>query len=480
MNFADAMRAQTNTTRTENGARAYTTTGSANLDLFARIGGLRRAGEYEILSAWRAARAEDSTLADNMILYARNIREGGIGERRIAKILLRELAQYDPEKVLRNFQTIADAGRWDDLWFAFENTSVEGAMWNFVRKQFIADAQAMKNGESVSLLAKWMPSVNTSSAETRRLARKICRTFGLSEKTYRKTLSALRKHIDVVEKKMSAQDFAKINYEAVPSVAMTRYRSAFGRHDFARFDSYLKAVNKGEAKINSGVSYPYELIKPYMQGRGIDQTLEAQWKALPNYVDGEYNVVVMSDVSGSMSGQPMEVSVSLGIYFAEHNKGAYENMFMTFTDIPKLYELNPNTPVYNRVREVKSHVGYNTNLDGALKEIYRIASQCREVPKALVVISDGEIDYFCSRHDVDSIVSKWQQMYAEIGLQAPKIIMWNVESRGSRFLEKKSNAGISYISGASAATFKELTTLITMDAETAMRKILMKPQFCWA
>jgi hypothetical protein len=479
-NFADALRNQSNQTRTENGALAYSTTGGLCLDLFARLGGLRNASENEVIRLWREARNEDKTLADNMILYARNIREGGIGERKIAKILLRELAKTEPEKIVRNFNTIVNAGRWDDLWLAFEGTSVEGSMWNFVRMQFVKDVKDMKANKPVSLLGKWLPSINTSSADTRRRAKRVCQMFSLTEKTYRKTLSALRKYIDVVEKKMSSQDFNKINYEAVPSVAMTRYRSAFGRHDFERFDKYIQAVNKGTAKINAGVSFPYELIRPYTSyTTREDAVLEAQWKALPNFVEGNHNVIVMSDVSGSMSGTPMDVSVSLGIYFAERNTGAYQNLLMAFTDIPKLYELNPNSSLLSRVKTVKSHCGYNTNLDGALKSIFDTAVRVHEAPEALVVISDGEIDYFCSRHDVDSIVSKWQKEYARFGLKAPKIIMWNVESRGNRFLEKKNNAGIAYISGSSAATFKELSTLISMDAETAMREILMKPQFCW-
>jgi phosphatidate phosphatase APP1 len=57
--------------------------------------------------------------------------------------------------------------------------------------------------------------------------------------------------------------------------------------------------------------------------------------------------------------------------------------------------------------------------------------------------------------------------------------MWNVASRGSRYLAKKDDVGIAYISGSSASTFKELTTLIAMDAVTAMKMILSKPQFQW-
>lgn len=489
-NFANSFRNQTNVTYTENGAKVYSTTGNAVLNLFARIGGMRKATEGELNRMYLDARNTDKELADNLILYARNIREGGIGERRIARTLLKTLALKDPAKVARNLDTIVSAGRWDDL-FVLEGTSVETEALDFMKAQFRKDITGMTNKESISLLAKWLPSPNTSSAETRRLARKVYTYFGINERTYRKTLSALRKYLDVVEKKMSANDFSLIDYQAVPSVAMTRYRSAFGRHDYERFDKYINAVTKGQAKINASVSYPYDLITPYINQcggwcsrgvRNVDKVLEAQWKALPNYVEGNHNVIVMSDVSGSMfceNNRPIATSVSLGIYFAERNTGAYKNLFLTFTDEPSLYELDPNATVASRVNEVMSHVGYNTNLDGAFDAIFRTAVNCGEAPEALVIISDGEIDSFCSRRDVDSIVEKWQRKYAERGLVAPKLIMWNVCSRGNRFISKAGNPGIAYVSGSSAATFKELTTLITMDAVTAMTEILTKPQFCW-
>jgi hypothetical protein len=289
---------------------------------------------------------------------------------------------------------------------------------------------------------------------------------------------------------MSANQFEEIEYDKVPSVAMTRYRSAFGRHDYERFNSFIQAALKGETKINASVSYPYDLIKPYIQQRysgwsmrdniRVDDVLEAQWKALPNYVEGNHNVIAMADISGSMlsdNQQPMATSVSLSIYFAERNTGAYKNLMMTFSQNPDFIELNPHDSVAARVKRVTQNAALNTNLDRAFAKIYEIARENNEAPDALVVISDGEIDSYT--RTANSIVAKWRNEYAKIGLVAPKLIMWNVASRGSRYLAKKDDVGIAYISGPSASTFKELTTLIAMDAVTAMKMILSKPQFQW-
>ena len=489
-NFANAMRNKSNWTTTQNGAAVRSTTGSSLLNLFARIGGMRNADEAEFIRMWRDARNENEELADNLVLYSRSIRDGGLGERRISRILLKELAKLNPDKICRNFDTIVEAGRWDDL-YCFEGTKRWKPALVYMRDQFKKDIIDMSNNKPISLLAKWLKSSNTSSIESRRLARETYTAFGISEKKYRKTLSALRKYLDVVEKKMSAQEFAAIDYEKVPSLAMTRYRSAFGKHDFERFDTYIKSVVKGNAKINSSTLYPYDLVKPYTDRWGYwnrnitgDPVIEAQWKALPNYVDGEYDVVCLCDVSGSMMRQPMATSIGLGIYFAEHNKGAYKNLVMSFTDVPSFYELNPNDTLSTRVSQVMSHEGFNTNLDLAFKEIYNMARRTHDVPKALIVISDGELDSYAQRLErngssYEDIAEKWQAEYRSIGLEAPKLIMWNVNSFGNRFITGMENRGVAYVSGSSAATFKELLTLITSDAYSAMIEILSQPAFCW-
>lgn len=490
-NFANTFRNRANWTTTENGAPVRSTTGSSLLNLFARIGGMRNADEKELIRMWLDARNENEELADNLVLYSRGIRNGGIGERRIGRILLRELAKLSPEKVVRNFSTIVETGRWDDL-YCFEGTPVWSAALSYIEKQFRADIIGMKAGEPVSLLVKWLPSPTTSSKETRRLAKVLYKEFGLTERQYRKTLSAMRKYLDIVEKKMSARQFNQINYETVPSVAMNRYRNAFRRQDEERFEEYLASVSKGEKKINSGVLFPYDVARPYVRQCNdswaskvhceYDAVLEEQWKALPNYVEGNHEVLCVCDVSGSMNDNdytPLAISTSLAIYFAERNSGPYRNLTMSFTDIPTLYELNPNDSLATRVEQVNSHTGYNTELVGVFKATLEMAKECGEVPEAIVLISDGEIDDFMRWNDTDSIITTWVKNFNGEGFEFPKVVMWNCASRGNRFLDDKTNPYLSFVSGSSASSFKELTTLITKDAYTAMVEILSKPEFSW-
>lgn len=482
--FADVAKTMGQITYTENGARAWDRSGGGNLlDLFANIGGMRKRIDGDIVSQWQAARKENPELADNLILYARNIRDGGLGERRIGRLLVRQLAFYDPNKIKRNFDLIVDTGRWDDL-YVFIGTPVEGAMWDYLINQFKLDMKNAMENKPISLLGKWAPSISTSSQETRNLAKLTMKKLGMQPREYRKMLAKLRRYLSVLEAKISRGDWDSINFEQVPSLAMKKYLSAFGKHCYEAFGEYKSKLTKGETKVNAATLYPYDLVESILYGRGLYDPIvtEKQWESLPNYVDGSFDVVCMADVSGSMIGRPMATSVGLATYFAQHNKGAYHGLYMSFTNDPHFITLGDNWSLRQCVNHIlHAGVGYSTNLDLAFEAIYQVAYRTGEVPKALVVISDGEIDRwnrpgysYCA-----SIAEKWKKNYANIGMVAPKLILWNVESRGSNKFLAQTHENVAYCSGQSAGVFKNLIDLITKDAYQAMVEILSKPEFSW-
>lgn len=476
MNFTDLFEKKATETTTENGGRAFTTTDSKVLDFFAAIGGMRNRDEDDIVELYLAAREEDKELADKIILWVGSVRDGQ-GERRIRRILMKELAEIDSHKVIRNFETFANLFRYDDL-YAFENTPAERKMWGFLNQKLKADLVAMQEGESISLLAKWLKSINTSSLESKRLAKKFCLVNGWSEKDYRKALSSLRRYSNVVETKMSARKWNCINYETVPSKAMANYNLAFQQHSPERWNDYLERLKEGKTKINSSTLYPYDIVKKI--GAADENILQAQWDSLPNYFDDGYNVIVMADVSGSMlNGQPrpIDVSTSLALYCAQRNQGLYHNYCITFTDEPYFFKFSPNESLEEAIGRLKEDVGYNTNLDGALEEIYRMAEETKECPDALLIISDNEIDYFVEIGFCDSICDKYVKKFKSIGIEPPKIIFWNVANRNGNYLDKVKNPYVNFISGASASTFSNLNTLITCTPYECMVKILDKYEY---
>lgn len=480
-NFVNACKAIANETYTENGAVAYRSTGGgALLDFYAKIGGMRNRDANDIREGWRLARKENEEFADNLILYARDIRNAGLGERRIGRILLKELVRLNPEKVKRNFDTLVNVGRYDDL-FELLDTSIGDDVINFVIAQLMKDIEGVAANAPISLLAKWMPSINTSSKETCARAHRICKVAGIKPRTYRKTLSKLRSYLNVVEVDMSANQWGRIDYEAVPSIAARRYSKAFSNRDAERYGDYMAALEKGEAKVNASVLYPYDIVENILYHKDKTNHIldAAQWNELPNYVSGEYDVVVMADVSGSMWGKPMATSIGLAVYFAQRNKGAYHGLYMTYSRNPEFLEIKDNWDIHRCVNETASRgIGYNTDLDKAFARIYDIAARTREVPKALVVISDGQFDWDCGREDGESIIGKWNRKLRDIGLPETKVISWNVNGRQDNYMAMTTD-NISYCSGAGVGPFKFLTELIEKSAYEAMVEILSRPEFSW-
>lgn len=341
MNFSEALRNESKFTRTENGALALNTTGDACLDLFSTIGSLRNADENRIYALFEEAYKENPLYATKIVFYGRDIR-GGLGERDTFRTLINYIAKNHSEAIINNINLIGEYGRFDDL-YNLCDTPVEDYMWGYIRKTFYEDIEKMNNNEPISLLAKWLKSVNTSSKESNRLGKLTAKKLGLSIKDYRKTLSQLRSYLRVTEKYLTSNNWEDIDYSKVPSNAMLNYRNAFSRHDLDRFTEYLESVKKGNTKINASTLYPYDLVEKVLFNGEQSDVIEAQWDALPDYIEKGTNALVMADVSNSMYGRPLATSIGLALYFAERNKGAYHNLFMTFSNNPKIVSIKGDT-----------------------------------------------------------------------------------------------------------------------------------------
>ena len=200
------------------------------------------------------------------------------------------------------------------------------------------------------------------------------------------------------------------------------------------------------------------------------------YEAWHGYFKEGRNVICCADVSGSMGGMPMAASIGLALYCAQHNSGPYKNLMLTFTDIPKFFEIKDSDSLYDNVRRIRTHVGYNTNMDGMFEAIYEVAKKANESPESLVIISDMEIDRFMRAGACDSIIDKWAKKFNEIGLDCPKLILWNAAARNNTYLTS-GHPYVSFVSGVSAGTFANLSTLIDTSAYDAMIDILNQYEY---
>jgi hypothetical protein len=426
--------------RTENGMKAQKSTMSAIVDLFYIVGSSRG---MNLSRQFETAMQQDEDLALRIALWARDAR-GGAGEREVFKFLLTHLELSRPDFLLNSgfLAKVPELGRWDDL-LVFKDEKIKAKAYGLIKA-------ALESGNG--LCAKWIPRKG-------QVARELREYLHLSPKAYRKTLVGLS---NTVEQKMCAKEFDKINYAHVPSLAMSRYMKAFSKNDAERFVAYRESLKKGETKINAKGVFPYDIIKALRHGAD-SAVCDAQWDALPDYMD-ETNVLPMVDVSGSMEqpvgGNPklscLDVSLSLGLYCSGKNKGAFKDMFLTFSGESELKRVTGT--LSQRMDQMNDQDwGMNTNLHRAFEKVLNLAVKnsvpAADMPSVILILSDMQFDY-CIKFD-DSAMSMIERKYEAAGYKVPVIVFWNISS------SPKDNApvsfdkkGVALVSGCSPAIMK--------------------------
>lgn len=453
---------------TENGAVGYRTTDKELLDLNFAVASLRKMPDFEVVKRFKKAFVEDKMLAMKWLFYSRDCREG-LGERRLFRVVLADLVKSNPEMVIPVINLIPEYGRYDDFWCLLDNEESAVVVYDIVKKQLSEDILKMQDNKPISLLAKWLPSVNASSAKTKAYAKKIYKALKMSEVFYRKTLSTMRKYLDVVEVKMSEKNWSEIKYEAVPSRANLVYNSAFLRNDEERRREYLSKLEKGETKINASVLYPHDIVHKYCSNgyrlSKKDTTIEALWKALPDMVKDCGNTIVVADGSGSMTCPvdlnshvtALEVANALAIYFAEHSSGEFKDKYITFSERPQFVDFSKCDSLHAKLQTALAHNEVaSTNIEKVFDLILTTAvnnhmSQ-EDLPKNILIISDMEFNAatysYRSYNRPDSrLFSVIKKKYENAGYLMPRLVFWNVNSRTGTIPVKENELGVALVSG---------------------------------
>lgn len=484
MSFMNAMQNtlnnEFNVSVTEKGALGYRTSGKELLDLDFAVASLRGMSDAEVVKRFRKAFFEDQITAMKWIFFARDVR-GGLGERRLFRVVLKDLVENNPEMVIPVINLIPEYGRIDDLWCLLDNQESAEVVCKIVDKQLEEDLNNMKENKPISLMAKWMPSVNASSAQTKRYAKQLCKALHVTERQYRKSMSALRKYLDVVEVKMSAKNWSEIKYESVPSRANLIYNGAFLRNDEERRREYLERLEKGETKINASTLYPHDIVHKYCNGisynmKSKDATIEALWKTLPDTVQGCGNTIVVADGSGSMNCNiggntnvtALEVANALAIYFAEHSSGEFKDKYITFSKRPQLVDFSNANSLHDKLKIALAHNECaNTNIEKVFDLILATAIKYNmsqeDMPKNILIISDMEFDScvtsgnssgWSRNRPSQRLFDVIAQRYAVSGYQLPRLVFWNVNSRTGTIPVKENDLGAALVSGFSVNIVK--------------------------
>lgn len=426
--------------------------------MFAMGGSYRNRSDADCINLFINALEENEALAMKCLFYLRDVR-GGQGERRFFRVCFKWLCDNNPEAAKRNLGYLSEYGRWDDLIYATAGTKLEDYALFLIKEQLVLDMES----KTPSLLAKWLPSENASSHKTRKMAIKVRTYLKMTHKEYRKALAELRKRINIVERLMSENRWDEIEFDKIPSKAGLIYKNAFARRDLIakKYETFAKDAN---TKVNAKVLYPYDVAHRAFNCYDKDYNstdrlmIQKYWDALPDYYKGrEENGLAIVDTSGSMSGQPLEVAVSLGAYIAERGHGPFANHFITFSSRPELirFEGVDITDKFHRARRADWEM--NTDLESVFKLLLRTAqkenTRPEDMPTRLYILSDMEFDgcltndwySHLSQDKVETLLEKIAREWKEAGYELPPVVFWNLQCRQSNI--PAMGGRFSYVSG---------------------------------
>ena len=459
---------------TANDGTAYRTSGSSLVDLNFSVPALRQVAvdfygkskhnshfystdrtmdAIEALRLFITSYEEDPLYTMKWLMYARHIKLG-LGERDVFRMMLTKIGDLHPEMALQFIigTELWNYGRWDDvLRIYFDTTSgiLHDGLGELIANQFRRDVIGCSLGDSISLLAKWMPSNNTSSKEKRSEAVILQSLLHLSAREYRKTLSKLREHLAVVDRKASLNQWNDINYNHVPSKANLKYRNAFLKHDEERRKAYLTSLQKGDdaVKVNANSMFLYDIVQAYVEKSGYwgeilkshDETLEQLWNTQEGPKDYD-DILIIRDGSASMCQQltgnssvtALSVADSIALYCAQHNKNeSFKNRFITFSNRPQMVDISMCQTLRDKLRRLHRFEDYsNTDIEATFDLILDTAVKNHlpqeELPSACLIISDMQFDQATAHDNNTTVIESCRQKFEALGYNMPRVIFWNV------------------------------------------------------
>ena len=502
---------------TANDGTAYRTSGSALVDLNFSVPALRQAAvdfygkskhnhnfyttartmdAVEALRLFITSYEEDPLYTMKWLMYVRHIKLG-LGERDVFRMMLTKIGDLHPEMALQFIigAELWNYGRWDDvLRIFFDTTSdiLHDRLGDLIANQFRRDVIGCGLGDSISLLAKWMPSNNTSSKQKRSEAIILQSLLHLSAREYRKTLSKLREHLEVLDRKASLNQWNDINYNHVPSNANLKYRNAFLKHDKERRKAYLASLYKGNdaVKINANSMFLYDIVQAYVEKSGYwgeilkpyDETLEHLWNAQEAAKDYE-DILIIRDGSASMCQQltdnssvtALSVADSITLYCAQHNKNeSFKNRFITFSNRPQMVDISMCQTLRDKLRRMHRFDDYsNTDIEATFDLILDTAVKNHlpqeDLPSSCLIISDMQFDQATAHDDNTTVVESCRQKFEALGYTMPRLIFWNVSVYAHNTIPvQMHSSGVILVSGFSKSIL-DMVVSRELDPETALK-----------
>ena len=448
--------------RTENEAVAYTHTGSYLLDLFSST--VRNFDKEKIFYLLDKSWIESPLKTVQLILHTRDVRNGK-GEIKLGQFLLFWLRCKHANTYVNNLHLFMEVGYYKDLWRIIDMAKIAkldklgSKTWieiEYLNQVLEQDKLNLQNNKNISLAAKWTPKEGNHYHEYLVELAKL-RFPTKSRSQFRKWIMPLRNHLRITENLMCSNKWNEVKYESVPAYCMKFNNKSFEKHDKERYTEFLKQVKTGEKKLNVAGLQPHEIIEQIYRNNS-DELLEVQWSSLIKRIKEKTKLnkcLAVSDVSGSMSGTPLLVSIALGFMLAlvqNENDNPFYKTILTFSQNPVLHKIEGNT-IYEQVMNI-SRMQWDMNTDFvkvfdlllSTAQLYQVKQE--NMIETIFVFTDMQFDQASNTEKTP--FEEIKEKYKKAGYNMPKIVFWNLRDSSGGFPINNSDENVALVSGFSA------------------------------
>ena len=171
-------------------------------------------------------------------------------------------------------------------------------------------------------------------------------------------------------------------------------------------------------------------------------------------------MIILADVSGSMTGTPLEACISLSLLLTDVLDGIWKNKILTFETNPKWHNIPEEFNIIEKIEYLKNAPwGGSTNIGRALDMILNVALvnkiSKKDMPKKMVIFSDMQFDQAIDYYDhFRTGFEILENRFKNNGYDLPHIIFWNLRGDTLGYNNKTTQKGTTMLSGFGPASFK--------------------------
>lgn len=332
----------------------------------------------------------------------------------------------------------------------------------------------IENNMDITLVAKWMPRKSRDNCKYgwlfNKLAdsmhshyfktiykskgkidcKKLRRAINKSEMEYRKMLSFVNKHLNVVEILQTSKQTSKIDFSKVPLKSRQQYHNSFlnkskssnnnprdNREKETCKSNYLSYINSSKLLYTN--CHLYEIIKRIINAKlwntsndDLERNVVSKmWKSRKIHINHMENIALI-DMSCSMNDIPLFNAIALGLFIAEHNTGEFYNKIMVFGNKPSWVEFDNEMDICDKVGYIiKNKNQINSDLYTVFDKLIHVVksnklSKGKLKPITVTVLSDMQIE---RNHNLKNycMYSVINTMFDSAKIDKPQLIFWNLK-----------------------------------------------------